>query len=195
MKWQVIAVIYSIFDYKRLIEEITKTGLEVNGTYEVIGSKVNFVRTTSEYIKEMFEISNEFEQEFMESIYHFEEKKIGPYITEKYFLLIPELKIAIQQMVKDCIKTRRCVIAFPKEHCFQSIQFLVRENTINIVCYMRSCDAIKNLPHDAWLCYKLADIFSFYFTQLTEERPYDCHKLTMVFGSLHVFKEDIANVL
>lgn len=180
-------------DYHKLIENISKRGLEVNGTYELVGEKVEFAFANTESIMRMFDISEDFENEFLRSIYEFNKKAIGPYITEKYFMLIPSLKEAAVQLSEDCNETRRAVINFPKEHCFQSIQFLVRENTVNVVCYMRSCNAIKNLPYDAWLCYKLADIFAYEFSKTSGERPYEYHKVIMMFGSLHVFKEDITH--
>lgn len=188
-------LIRCLYDFSILIRKIIKQGSEVKGTYELTGEKIDFMLAETNTIKDMFSISNEFENEFVESICKFQNKKLGPYITEKYFLLIPELKAAVDQLKNDCEETRRAVITFPKEHCFQSIQFLVRENTINVVCFMRSCDAIKNLPYDAWLCYKLADMFEYYMNETLEESPYKCHKLTMMFGSLHVYKEDVVNVL
>ena len=148
-------------DYKKLLEKICKEGNDVKNTYELLGTKVDVMLSDTKTVKEIFNISDEFESEFVESICKFIPKAIGPYITEKYFLLIPELKAAVDQLKNDCEETRRAVITFPKEHCFQSIQFLVRENTINVVCFMRSCDAVKNLPCDAWLCYKLADMFAY----------------------------------
>ena len=178
-------------DYRALLDRICKRGLEVNETYELVGEKVEFALADSERIKVMFDIGDEFEKEFIESICKFQKKVIGPYITEKYFILVPALKEAVAQLKHDCNETRRAVITFPSEHCFQSIQFLVRENTINVVCFMRSCNAIKNLPYDAWLCYKLADMFAYYMNKTSKESPYKCHKLTMMFGSLHVFKEDL----
>ena len=182
-------------DYKKLLEKICKEGNDVKNTYELLGTKVDVMLSDTKTVKEIFNISDEFESEFVESICKFIPKAIGPYITEKYFLLIPELKAAVDQLKNDCNETRRAVITFPKEHCFQSIQFLVRENTINVVCFMRSCDAVKNLPCDAWLCYKLADMFAYYMNETLKESPYKCHKLTMMFGSLHVYKEDILDVL
>lgn len=182
-------------DYKELLVKIYKRGLDIKDTYELVGQKIDFMLTDTNTVKEIFSISDEFETEFIESICKFIPKEIGPYITEKYFLLIPCLKAAVDQLKNDCEETRRAVITFPKEHCFQSIQFLVRENTINVVCFMRSCDAVKNLPCDAWLCYKLADMFAHYMNETLKESPYKCHKLTMMFGSLHVYKGDILDVL
>ena len=187
--------IFCYDNYKMLLGRIAKQGNEVNGTYELVGEKVDVLLTSTDTIKEMFGISDEFEREFVKSVCEFREKIIGPYITEKYFMMVPGIKLAVEQLKDDCTETRRAVVMFPKEHCFQSVQFLLRENTINIVCYMRSCDAVKNLPHDIWLCYKMADIFAYYLNETQEESPYKCHKLSMMFGSLHAYIEDLADVL
>lgn len=181
-------------EYNELVHSLKKSANEVNGTYEKIGVVERIIGTT-QYVKDVFGISDEFEYEFLEAISKFESKEIGPYITEKYFMLIPSLKEAIMQMKEDCVETRRCVIQFPAEHCFQSMQFMVRENTVHVICHMRSCDAVKNLPHDVWICSKMADIFVKYLNDLLGIHPYEYHAITMMFGSLHVFKEDVKNVL
>lgn len=186
--------IHSKKDYKKLLDSLNKSGNEVNGTYELTAEKVSISMCDTDTMKSVLGIDDAFEKEFTEAICTFKEKVIGPYITEKYFLLVPSLKEAVKQVVDDCNETRRAVITFPKEHCFQSIQFLLRENTINVVCFMRSCDAVKNLPYDAWLCSKLADMFGYYLHELTEESPYKYHKVTMMFGSLHMYKEDVKDV-
>lgn len=179
-------------DHNAIVNSLVKTGAEVNGTYEHIGSSVSYAGTT-EMFSQAFDISSAFEYDFIQSISTFEAKQIGPYKTDKYFLLIPSLKEALIQLRDDCVETRRCIITFPPEHCFQSMQFFVREKTVEVVCYMRSCDVIKNLTHDMWICLKMADIFAKYVSDIFHVHPYDYHKVTMMVGSLHVFKED-ANV-
>ena len=134
------------YDYKELLDKIYKRGLDVKDTYEMVGAKVEVMLADTKTVKEIFNINDEFEKEFIEVICKFQEKTIGPYITEKYFMLIPALKVAVGQLKHDCNETRRAVITFPSEHCFQSIKSLVRANTIKEVCFMRSCDAVKNLP-------------------------------------------------
>lgn len=195
MKWKVITMvrINSKADYNSLIDSMKKSLPEMNGTYECLGQSITTLATTQR-IKEMFDISDEFEHEFVGAISQFESKEIGPYITEKYFMLIPSLKQAMLQLTDDCIETRRCVIQFPPEHCFQSMQFIVRDNTIHVVCFMRSCDAIKNLPYDIWICSKMSDIFAKYLRRTLNIHPYEYHKIIMMFGSLHVYKEDIKDV-
>ena len=181
-------------DYRRLIKKIVKEGVEVNKTYEFVGETISLIKTT-ETLLETFDISPLFEKEFIEAISKFIKKSIGPYDTEKYFFLIPELKSKIKTLEDDCVETRRCVLRFPEGHCFESIQFMIRENTVNIVCYMRSCNAIKNLPHDIWICSKMADIFKAIVKKLLGIELYEYNKITMMFGSLHVFKEEYTDVL
>ena len=181
-------------DYKNLVKNICKIGNEVNGTYELVGEKVEVMLMDSKNVKEEMNIDDEFEHEFIDAICNFKDKTIGSYITSHYFNLVPAVVNAAMKIYEDNSNTRRAVISFPKEHCFQSIQFLVRENTINIVCFMRSCNAIKNLPYDIWICYKLADMFKHYIETMFDIHVYNKYKLTMMIGSLHVFKED-ENVL
>ena len=184
-------------DYQKIVEKIVKTGNEVNGTYELIAKGLTTKMMTTHDVIDILNLDSKQLDEFITAIMTFDHKVVGPYITEKYFMMIPDLKIAVSQLVRDNIDSRRCVIKFPSEHCFQSIQFLLRENTINVVCFMRSCDAIKNLPHDIWLCSFLADMFSYYITEtkIVEERPYKEYNISMFFGSLHIYKDDLKDVL
>ena len=191
-------VIYQQKNYTQLIDKIKREGFDVNGTYELIGKKVELAFMTTDRLKEMLDVDNEFEREFVEAISTFDSKKIGPYITSKYFTLIPSVKKAVKQMKIDCNETRRAVIKFPEEHCFQTIQFILRDNTVNVICYMRSCDAIKNFKYDAWLCSFLGDVFKHEFEKIMDDvdlAPYLYNKVTMFFGSLHAYKEDIKDVL
>lgn len=183
-------IITNKLDYKDILLKLKHTANEVNDTYEEVGISHRFIGTTNT-IKEMFNISDGFERDFIKAITEFDETTVGPYITEKYFMLIPALKKAMRQLKDDCYETRRCIIQFPDEHCFQSMQFLIRENTVHVVCYMRSCNAVKNLPVDLWLCSKMADIFKKYIADTVGEHLYEYHAITMMFGSLHVFKEDL----
>lgn len=187
-------VLYSKKNYDGIIDKLKKEGYETNGTYEFVGKGLKTSLIKTEDIIEMFNLDTGILDEFVKSISMFEEKRVGPYQTDKYFLLIPDLKEAVSQLKLDNPESRRCVITFPKEHCFQTIQFLVRENTINVVCFMRSCDVIKNLPYDLWLCSFLADLFGHYMSESMSTNPYTAHKITISFGSLHVYKEDLSNV-
>lgn len=187
-----------IYDYYTLLNKIKKEGLDVNDTYELVCEKLNFGFRTTKDLKEMLDITNEFEHEFVEAISKFDEKVIGNYIAKEYFLLIPSVKKAVSKIKFDCNETRRAVINFPEEHCFQTIQFILRENTVNIVCYMRSCNAIKNLRNDAWICSFLGDVFKHELAKIIDDvdsLPYHFNNVTMFFGSLHCYKEELKHVL
>lgn len=190
---ELMMVLKSINDYNEILKKLKREGYDVNGTYEFIGKGLKTIPMTTSDIIELFNLDKGILDRFVKAISNFESTKVGPYITEKYFLLVPDLKEAVMQLNLDNQGSRRCVITFPKEHCFQSIQFLVRDKTIHVVCFMRSCDAIKNLPYDMWLCSFLADMFSYYMED--KAKPYKHHYITMSFGSLHVYKEDLMNVL
>lgn len=191
-------VLKSKDDYTAILEKLKKEGNDINGTYELVGKGLRTLPMTTKDIIDIFDLDKGILDGFVKAISNFEPTMVGPYITSKYFLLIPDLKEAVMQLNIDNLASRRCVITFPKEHCFQSIQFLVRDNTIHVVCFMRSCDVVKNLPYDLWLCSFLADMFAYYMEGLYDKEDvtaYTQHYITMSFGSLHVYKEDLKNVL
>ena len=176
-------------NYQHILENIVKEGCEVNDTYELVCEKYSFMGTTTG-IKDIFSIDDAFEYNFLHAISTFNDVTIGPYVMNKYFLLIPELRKAMHCLINDCKESRRCVMKFPEEHCFQSIQFLVRENTVNVGCYMRSCNAIENFGYDMWICSILADMFKKFYNDLFGEELYEFHKIEMVVGSMHLFVKD-----
>ena len=180
---------------QRVVTNIIKKAPAVKDTYELVGEMLEFPLVDTNSLIDMLELDRTVVNGFSWAIANFKDLKLGPFDTSKYFSIIPSIKKCIAQIKDDSNETRRCVIHFPEEHCFQSIQFLVRENTVNVVCFMRSCNAIKNLPYDIWLCSFLADIFGKHYEDVTGERPYQANKIKMMFGSLHVFREDAKDVL
>lgn len=178
-------------DYYTLLDKIQGRGFDVNGTFELVGEQLTIPLMTSEQVAEMFNILPQFRDRFIEDLYKFEDESLGPYRTKYYFFMIPALMIAMKSFKEDCNDTRRCVIKFPVNHCFQSIQFLIRDNTVNIVCNMRSCNAIANLPTDIWICAFLGDSLSRKFNDMYEGSLYSSYKIIMNIGSLHVFKADV----
>ena len=176
---------------KNMVEALIKMGNDVNGTYEFVGEiVVNRVLDTNSMI-ERYNLDKDVIDKFVWAITHFEEVMVGPYDTSKYLHLLPSIKKCLKHLKSDCYDTRRCVITFPSEHCFQSIQFLYRDNTINVICFMRSCDAIKNLAYDMWLCSFLGDVFKKHFEDVTGLKPHPVNRIVMTIGSLHVYKEDL----
>lgn len=187
--------IFAALQYRELLNKIIKQGNQVGNTYEFLGEKIEFGFFTVHGIIEALGLDTDITDGFMESICTQNPKVVGPFDTSKYMFLVPEIKAAVCQLKDDCPETRRAVIQFPKEHCFQSIQLILRENTVNVVCTMRSCNAIKNLPYDIWLCYQVAETFKYYVKETLGISPYTHSVLTMMIGSLHVFVEDAKNVL
>lgn len=183
--------IKSYNDYRALILKIIQQGHDLMWTYELTGESLHFKNLCLEDLFDKFGIDHDEAVDFIVSISNFVSKQIGPYDTSKYFNVISGTNAACDQFTIDSIDTRRAVVTFPPEHCFQSIQFLVRGGKIIIVCNMRSCDAIKNLLFDAYICMGLSNLVSKRVFGHINLGPTD---LYMHFGSLHVFKED-SNVL
>ena len=174
-----------------IVDLIIKQGDDVHGTYELKGHVISLKMQKTEDIVRRYSLDEDVLNAFCRATHCFNKIQAGPYDTSKYLHLFPALKKSVKHLAFDCKETRRCVIQFPEGHCFQSIQFLLRDNTVNVVCFMRSCDAIKNLPYDIWLCSYLADVFANYVEEVVGIRPYLAHNIKMMFGSLHVYKEDI----
>lgn len=184
-------IITSRLDYKDLVYKIMSQGANVGGTYEELGVKLDVKFRTTEEIAEMLDIDDDFVYDFLRAILANEEKQLGVYDTSKYLFIVPAVKKAIKQIVLDSEKTRRAVISFPEEHCFQTIQFIVRDKTVHVMCFMRSCDVVKNLRKDIWLCSWLADVFASHYKEVTGEELYDKHYINMMVGSLHVYQSDM----
>lgn len=110
------------------------------------------------------------------------------YDSQHYLFLNDEIKKVREQFREDCVATRRAVFAFPSTHCFDSIQILVRDGEVIITINMRSCNAYKNLACDLFLAQRLA-------LEATNEIATKGVHLIANIGSLHLFKEDIKNVL
>lgn len=181
-------------NYQALLSKIIKSGNEVaDSYYELTNETASFMGTTKG-LEKIFLIDESFGTKFVEAIATFKEDTIGPYILEKYFLLIPSLKEAMEQLVNDCKETRRCVIQFPKEHCFQTMQFIVREKTVHVMCYMRSCNAIANFGHDFWICSLMAEFFRGFYQDMFNEELNEYSKIDITFGSLHIYKKDKGKV-
>lgn len=182
-------------DYHKLRDYINKTGNEVNGTYELLSVPLSTGFISTKSLETTLGLDKNVTNEFKRCLFDGIKTKIGPYITEKYLFLIPALKSAMTQLKTDCSETRRCIISFPEEHCFQSIQFILRERTVHVSCFMRSCDVYKNLPYDLWICSFLADLYKIYCRDLLGMQSYDAHNITFLVGSLHAYKEDSKHVL
>ena len=115
-----------------------------------------------------------------------EETSVGPYIISHYVDMFKQLENLSDVITEGNIWSRQHVIQFPAIHCFQSIQFLFRDNEANVVVNMRSCNYRKNF---------LMDVFLSYYCGITLakaiEEKYKCTMdrihVIMNIGSLHIF--------
>lgn len=113
----------------------------------------------------------------------------GPYKVSKYidmFRQVAQIAVVLKHNAIDT-ESRQLVIQFEKLHCFQSIQLLLRGNSIIVETHMRSCNFDKNFLMDLFLSYSCALRLSkllkgiFTFTQI---------HVIMNIGSLHSFLEE-----
>ena len=108
--------------------------------------------------------------------------------------------------LKDDIHSRRSVISIwdPKDSCdiegFNtrvpcsiSYQFLIRNNKLMVIYYIRSNDYFKHFVIDIWLTHAIQE---FVRQQLLEVYPnLKCGSLNYYAGSLHAYKEDLDKVI
>ncbi len=79
--------------------------------------------------------------------------------------------------------SRRLVVTDSND-CISVVQLLIRDGTVNMFVYFRSCDVIKKLQYDI----KNIKIFlteALKYFQLTK------YNAVLIFGSLHYFLEDL----
>lgn len=185
------AIIPSTF--KKLQADIVNEGELVRGTYEFANTRIVMTEIPSDY-QSFFEKAGASIKEvgdLVKAITDGDDNHITEiYDSKHYTFLLKEIYGAFKHFVDDSYQTRRAVIAFPASHCFDSIQVLLRDNGIIITVNMRSCNAYKNLANDAFLVYLLVT-----FGLRSLLRKQGNVSMIMNIGSLHVFKEDVKNVL
>jgi hypothetical protein len=185
-----MAYIINKNSYEGLLHHIQSHGYETKDTYEVIGETIIFNNATPESLFETFMLKPKLTAFLKDCILNAAwGGKCGPYDARYYYDLCSKLRNVEWNIEDDGFETRRCIIRFPYEHCFNTIQFLVRENKVTVVCQMRSCNVVDNLLYDAFICSLLADRF------ILDMLPYKDFpnevNILMQFGSLHLFKKDV----
>ena len=174
-----------------VLEDLVASGIHVNGTREVLNARVIFSNlgcsddfTWKSMGANIFEVNA-----LRRAISSRDNSFISATYESKYYtFLYDAIKSVREQFTVDCVETRRAVIQFPEMHCFESIQIIVRGKHLIITTNMRSCNAYKNLMNDAYLAYRVAQkvVAGFGIEECT---------MTMNIGSLHIFEEDVDNVL
>ena len=174
-----------------IIKDLAVSGCPVNGTHEFLNARVvfsNIERSDAFVWKGMG--ANIFEvNALMRAIHKGDNTFVSAtYDSNHYTFLKDAVDKARTQFNSDCVETRRAVIQFPENHCFETIQVLVRDKHVIIATNMRSCNAYKNLMNDAYLAYMMAMGVAHGF-------EIERCSMTMSIGSLHLFEEDFKYVL
>lgn len=117
------------------------------------------------------------------------DKAVGPYIVSHYIDMIKQLGELLHKILLEDEWSRQHIISFPKKHCFQYIQFLIRGNNVHVLANMRSCDFEKNFVHDLYLSYYCGKVIAELLGLLVKKR-YTVNVL-MTIGSLHIYKKGV----
>lgn len=108
------------------------------------------------------------------------------------------------QSLKDDIHSRRAIISIWKPEdslsiegcstrvpCSISYQFLIRNNKLMVIYYIRSNDYFKHFAIDIWLSHSIQD---YLIQKLKEFYPnLKCGSLNYYAGSFHAYNEDLSN--
>ena len=164
-------------------------GEDVRDTKEIINHSSTYHDITTAEILKTFDLDLSLTMNFEYDIDNKIINTYGPYEMTKYHNIFDNLREAMQNLITDNINTRRCVIQFDKEHCFQNIQFLIRNNKLIVICNMRSCNVIDNFKSDIYICSILADRFKKLYVNMFSKSLEQTHDIIMNIGSLHRFKE------
>jgi thymidylate kinase len=175
----------------RALRQLAEKGRRVNDTIELISYSAVFANITTQEIKNTFEIDSDLFRNFKYDVDNKIDTKYGSYQINKYFGLFNRLYSAMEYLKTDNIYTRRCIISFENEHCFQNIQFIIRNNKLVVVCNMRSCNIVDNYQNDIMICSLLADAFKEEFHKYDKEYKLEQqHDIIMNIGSLHIFVKE-----
>ena len=175
--------------FDKLFRDIAYDGSSVQGTREFANTRlvISDVREKPWGLdfNQMLLVS-----QLLQAVNKQDDKMINEVYDSKYYLFLKrELEYVKGEFKHDCVATRRAVFQFPGTHCFDSIQVLIRDGGVIVTVNMRSCNAYKNLMCDIFLAQRLA-------VEAVEglKLKGDMHIIVNI-GSLHLFKEDIKNVL
>lgn len=110
---------------------------------------------------------------------------IDGYIIDKYVDMVKQFLDVLPRFTKEDKLTRQATIVFEQMHCFQSIQFLIRNNEMYAMVFMRSCDFDKKFETDMCLVCSLIEALDGYLMiKGITSGPME-HNITALIGSLH----------
>ncbi len=175
------------------INKVSESENKVRDTLELTNFSCDFDDITTTEIIKTFGINRDLIQNFEYDVRNKTEGFYGPYVMNKYHDIFDKVHETVKYLIDDCIETRRCIIQFDKEHCFQNIQFLIRNNKLKVICNMRSCNAKDNFKEDVYICSLLADEFKNEYIRLFKTALNTTHDIHMNIGSFHIFVKEENN--
>lgn len=177
-------------DLKSLESKILTFGIETSSTRELIGERVVVSNGGYDEIAKSYAADGNIVLKLLYCSIAKKVTKAGPFLTHHYFDMFKQLS-GICNYIKgsmndqpEVLESRQFIIKFEPKHCFQSMQFLLRGDTVYIISNMRSCNFKKNLLYDVLLSALCANMVK----QIVQAKGI-C--VIMNIGSLHIFKEDI----
>lgn len=166
--------------------EILENGISTINTVEIQNSNNSFIKIKDEDFNDYNGVEDlsliyNYIQENIEN----DTRVVGHYIIDKYTFLNKELDYVINRFEENSKETRQAIISFPREHCFESIQFLYRQNKLITIVNMRSCNFEANFVGDIYLAFRLSK--TVVSRAKLDTKQIDIH---INIGSLHIFDYD-----
>ena len=109
------------------------------------------------------------------------------YDPDKYYEYFTEALKGIELSQDKRIDSRQMIVHFEQLHCFETLQFLIRQDNLYIFCNMRSCDFKNNFAEDVLLICLLSNMIR---EVLREQTEIDLNTIYLGFNiaSLHIYK-------
>lgn len=163
---------------RSMLNELGKAVVVVGNTMEVTGVMFTLENVKKKHIIKGFKIHPLNAEDFMNMVKGKTFDNIFGYISHEYQSQYEALDMRVIPMIQKDPNTRQAVLIFESAHCFQSIQFLKRGDTVKVVCFMRSCDIEQKLPYDMLFLHMLGKKVA---------KAVGCENVTIsvAFGSLH----------
>lgn len=173
-----------------VINDVRSRGHETSTTYEIIGKYLEFNSMDSDNLQIITDVSDEFVRDFKRALITGDNNAhVGIYDMKYYTFIQGAMKEAMLQLKSDSVESRRVVVRFPIGHCFEAVQFLQRDGYLMATCFMRSCDAERNLAHDVMIVSIMCDMYKMLFHAYKAGNfLMRQHSIKMMIGSLHVYR-------
>lgn len=179
--------------FKKILVDLAVEGNNVLGTKEFANTRIVIPELPSNYSTYFGDAGANLSEVLMalQAVAEKDNNFVSEIYDSRYYTFLNEAgEQARRQFITDCTQTRRAVITFPATHCFETIQLLVRGGILIVTVNMRSCNAYKNLVSDLYLALLVA-------LPCVGHLRDKFNSISMIanIGSLHLFTEDVKNVL